>query len=248
MTEVPLTGGNMGAVSRLGGEVRRRAGEWTPAVHALLTTYERAGIGATPRVLGLTPDGRERLTYLPGVVPAYPLPAWVWSDEVLVDAARLLRRLHDASVGLAQSSEPLTWRSPVREPVEVVCHNDFAPYNLVFAEGRLAGVIDFDYASPGPRSWDLAYLAYRLAPLTGWFEPDEPSGEVERSNRVERLLDVYGFDSSVAELLPVVATRLAALADFSEAAAESLANPDLLEHAAGYRADAARISSGRLAP
>ena len=246
MTEVPLTGGNMGAVTRLGDEVRRAAGEWTPAVHALLDAYARAGITATPRVVGTTADGRERLSYLPGLVPD-SLPPWLWTDAVLVDAARLLRRLHDASLELARApSASLIWRSPVREPVEVVCHNDFAPYNLVFTDARLTGVIDFDYASPGPRSWDLAYLAYRLAPLTGWTNPDEPASETERRTRVARLLETYGTELSVADLLPVVVARLEALAAFSESAAVTLGNPELIEHAAGYRADAQRIASGIL--
>ncbi|HQY99938.1 MAG TPA: phosphotransferase [Propionicimonas sp.] len=244
--ETPLTGGNMGSVTRLGDEVLRPAGEWTPLVDRLLRAYADAGIDETPRVLGLTADGRERLSYLPGVVPSDPMPAWVWSDAVLADAARLLRRLHDASVRLV--GESTAWRSPVREPVEVVCHNDFAPYNMVFSDGRLSGVIDFDYASPGPRFWDLAYLAYRLVPLTGWRDPLEPGTDLARTERLSRLIEAYDVKCSAEELLAVVVARLDALADFSEAAAVRLGNPELADHATGYRADAKRIASGRLAP
>lgn len=218
-------------------------------MHRLLRTYADAGLTQTPRALGLTTDGRERLSFVPGVVPSDPMPAWVWSDAVLADAARLLRRLHDASIELArqQSTEPLVWRSPVREPIDVICHNDFAPYNLVFTDGRLTGVIDFDYASPGPRIWDVAYLAYRLAPLTGWHDPGEP-GTGARADRLSRLIDAYELGCSTEELLVVVVARLRALADFSDAAAVRLGNPELAEHAVGYRADAKRIASGRLTP
>ncbi|MGC3995027.1 MAG: aminoglycoside phosphotransferase family protein [Propionicimonas sp.] len=241
--EQPLAGGNMGPVTRLGDEVRRVAGPWTPNVHRLLELYASAGIAGTPRPLGFTDDGRERLSFVAGVVPAYPMPAWVWSAEVLDDAARLLRRLHDASLPLAGVRDG--WRAPVREPAEVVCHNDFAPYNLVFVHGRLAGVIDFDYATPGPRAWDLSYLAYRLVPLTGWTDPAEPPGEARRE-RLERLLATYGSPLSADDLLPVVVERLHALADFSDEASVRLANPELAEHARGYRDDAARITSGVL--
>lgn len=243
--EEPLAGGTMGPVSRRGDEVLRTAGPWTPTIHRLLQLYADSGIEETPRALGYTGDGRERLGYLPGTVPGYPMPGWVWTGSVLDDAARLLRRLHDASPPLAVVAQG--WRSPVREPAEVVCHNDFAPYNLVFDGGRLTGVIDFDYCSPGPRLWDLAYLAYRVAPLTGALET-EPFTSSERVGRLRRLLASYGCLASVDELLAVVVSRLRALADFSDAAAVELGNPELARHAAGYREDAARLASGRLVP
>ncbi len=171
----------MGPVSRRGDEVLRTAGPWTANVHRLLQLCADVGVEGIPRALGYTEDGRERLSYLRGTVPAYPMPDWVWTGRVLDDAARLLRGLHDASVPLAGITEG--WRSPVRQPAEVVCHNDFAPYNLVFDDGRLVGVIDFDYCSPGSRIWDLAYLAYRLAPLTGALD-SEPFTTREREDRL----------------------------------------------------------------
>lgn len=232
----------MGPVTRFGDEVRRQAGPWTANVHRLLELYASAGIAETPRPLGFTEDGRERLTFLPGDVPNYPMPAWAWNESVLHGAGRLLRRLHDASVPLAGVRDG--WRSPVREPAEVVCHNDFAPYNLVFSAGGLTGVIDFDYSSPGPRVWDLAYLAYRLVPLTGWTEPGEPTGP-ERGRRLARLIDAYGIELGPSELVDVVVDRLDALAEFSDEASVRLSNPELAEHAANYRADATRLRSRR---
>ncbi len=242
--EVPLAGGNMGPVTRIGDEVRRIAGPWTPNVHRLLELCAAAGIAEVPRPRGYTDDGRERLTYLAGTVPTYPMPDAVWSESALRDAARLLRRLHDASVPLAGVRDG--WRSPVREPAEVVCHNDFAPYNLVFDTDRLVGVIDFDYCSPGPRSWDLAYLAYRLAPLTGPQEPGGPAGDGERASRLTRLIEAYDLAVGPSELVAVVVDRLLVLAAFSDAAAAGLGNPELREHAAGYRADAERLAAWRV--
>lgn len=242
MDEQALSGGNMGPVTRFGDEVRRQAGPWTANVHRLLELYAAAGVEGTPRPLGFTGDGRERLTFLPGEVPNYPMPTWVWDESVLRGAAELLRRLHDASVPLADTEDG--WRSPVREPAEVVCHNDFAPYNLVFGDRRLTGVVDFDYCSPGPRVWDLAYLAYRLVPLTGWTEPGEPTGP-ERGRRLARLIEAYGLELTPSTLVEVVVDRLDALAEFSDEASVRLSNPELAEHAAGYRADAIRLRSWR---
>jgi len=237
--EIPLAGGNMGTVTRLGDEVRRQAGPWTANVHRLLRAFADAGIEATPRPLGFTADGRERLSFLPGTVANEPA-AWLWSDAVLTGVARLVRRLHDASVPLATLSDG--WRSPVHSPAEVVCHNDVAPYNLVFDDGRPTGLIDFDYASPGPRAWELAYLAYTLVPLNS--EPVFTASE--RATRLHALVRAYGPGPSAGDVLAAVPLKLDELAAFSDRMAAELGHPDLRLHAAGYRADAGRLRAGRL--
>jgi len=62
--EIPL-GGNLNEAVRIGNTVRRRAGPWTPAVHALLRFLEHEGFPA-PRVLGIDERHREILTYIEG--------------------------------------------------------------------------------------------------------------------------------------------------------------------------------------
>ncbi|WP_459383530.1 phosphotransferase [Arthrobacter humicola] len=161
--EEVLTGGNSTLVTRVGRTVRRTAGPWTPAVHSLLEALRHAGVTEVPQALGMDEHGREVLSFIDGDAAHYPLPDWIWDPSVLRDAGALLRRIHDASVGLARAG--LSWQLPTHQPAEVVCHNDAAPYNMVFADGRLTALIDFDTASPGPRIWDFAYLAYRLVPL-----------------------------------------------------------------------------------
>lgn len=158
-----LAGGNSTLVTRIGQTVRRGAGPWTPAVHAFLDVLRAAGITEVPEALGMDHHGREVLTFMPGEAAHYPLPQWVWDPSILHDAGTLLRRIHDASVGIVRAD--LQWQLPTHQPAEVVCHNDVAPYNMVFRHGQLVGLIDFDTASPGPRVWDFAYLAYRLVPL-----------------------------------------------------------------------------------
>jgi hypothetical protein len=70
--EIPLAGGNVsGGVVRVGDTVRRPAGPWTPAVHALLDHLHAVGFRGAPRPLGLDDRGREVLTYVPGPV-AHP--------------------------------------------------------------------------------------------------------------------------------------------------------------------------------
>jgi len=65
--EVRLPGGSVSGAVRVGGTVRRPAGPWTPAVHALLS-YLTVRVPGIPRVLGRDERHREVLTYLPGRV------------------------------------------------------------------------------------------------------------------------------------------------------------------------------------
>jgi Ser/Thr protein kinase RdoA (MazF antagonist) len=133
----------------------------------------------------------------------------------------------------------------------VVCHNDFAPYNFVFTDERLTAVIDVDMASPGSRAWDLAYLAYRLAPLGDPANPDAlPSDPSERRRRLRLLCAAYAGAHPVADadpdaVLRQAPPRLLELADSSDARASVL--PALAAHARLYRADAAWITANRAA-
>lgn len=211
-TEEILAGGNMTAVARVGATVRRTAGAWTPQVHRLLAHLRAAGIHEAPAPLGFDAQGREILTFIPGLVGNDPIPALLRTDEVLVSAARLLRRIHDATADVAASWLD-GWQAPIREPVEVICHGDFAPYNCVFDEGKLVGIIDFDHAHPGSRLWDLAYALYRFAPITDPSNPDGYGATAEQCRRVRLFCDEYGLQER-AQLLQVVKARLAYMADY----------------------------------
>ncbi|WP_345750185.1 phosphotransferase [Microbacterium rhizophilus] len=236
MDEVILTGGNMMPVVRIGDTVRRETGPWTPAVHALLDRCEAAGVEGVPRARGVDERGREVLSFVPGDVLADAAAEILWSRDVLVEAARLMRRIHDAGAGLVGA--PLSWRAPAHAPAEVICHNDFAPYNLLMSGGTLAGAIDFDFASPGPRLWDVAYLAYRIAPLA----EDAPGFDPERFGspvaRVGELVTAYGADWSATEVRAAAAARLDELAAFTEDRAADTGRADLAVHAVMYRRDA----------
>ena len=232
-----LRGGNTGEVVRDGDTVSRPSGEWTPAVHRLLHHLDTAGVPGVPKPMGITTYRREVLSFVTGVVPTYRMPGWVWSQTALESSAQLLRRVHDATAG-ADLQGP--WRSAIHEPVEVICHNDFATYNLVFEGESVVGVIDWDFASPGPRLWDLAYLAYRIVPLSCGDRRDGFTDE-ERERRLRHLIAAYGWDGEPRDVISVLHERLVELAAFSDDMAIGLGKPELGEHAKLYRYDAARL-------
>lgn len=205
----PLTGGTVTPVVRVGDTVRRATGPWSPAVHALLRHLADRGFPGAPRFLGLDDRGREILTYLPGEVTVDGPPAGLHTSAALRGAAELLRAFHDASIGLTGPA-PDDWQLQVGAPVggPVICHNDVGPYNAVYRGGRPVAFIDWDFAAPGPREWDVAYALWRFVPLyddaacarLGW--PVVPRGP-----RIARFLDAYGLDRP-ADLAELVLRRM----------------------------------------
>ena len=241
--EQELTGGNTTGVVRIGDTVHREAGPWTPTIQRLLAHVRAAGVTEVPEPLGIDGQGREIVSYLPGDVPGWPAPAWLWSADVLVEAGRLLRRFHDATAGFPRSDA--VWRLPATEPAEVICHNDAAPYNMVFRDGRLVGLFDLDTASPGPRVRDLAYLAYRIAPFSAdaFAGAGYAVGHVDPMARLDTLTEAYGTPFRRAEVLDAMVDKLHDLAFWSTARADDGGPEELREHAAMYRADAGRIAA-----
>jgi hypothetical protein len=244
--EVEMTGGNMTAVVRVGDTVRRTAGPWTPTIHAFMRHLRASGFGHVPEPLGIDERGREIISLLPGAPANYPLPAFAWSDATLSAVARFLRAFHDASTAFVPPAGG-RWQWAAHEPVEVICHNDFAPYNLMFEDGRLTGVIDLDLASPGPRVWDMAYTAYRFVPLTDPANPDAPfPGADEQARRLAAFCAAYGDESiKPSDVLHAAAAKLRELVAFieREAAAGNAAQKAVLDRGDVliYRRDIAHI-------
>lgn len=239
--DVALAGGNMSEVVRRGQAVHRTTGPWTPTIHRLLDHFHARGVEWLPRPLGFDERGREVLTYLPGTVPSYPMPSWVWSETVLIEAGGRLAQVHRASADFDASGA--VWQLPAHAPAEVVCLNDVAPYNMVFDDAhQLTGFIDLDTASPGPRAWDLAYLAYRLAPLSQFEDTGAGSPSmVFRRRRLELLCQSYAEAGdrvrvSPSDVLHSTITRLEDLAAFTAARAADGAT-QIASHVQGYHAD-----------
>src|SRR5690606_32121204 len=81
--EEMLSGGNDGQTTRHGDRVYRTAGPWTPGVQRLMRHLRDAGLDWVPEPLGMDDRGREIVQFLPGEVPNYPLPAYVWNERTL---------------------------------------------------------------------------------------------------------------------------------------------------------------------
>src|SRR5487761_980068 len=210
-TGVPLGGGNMSSgVVRVGDTVRRPAGPWTPAVHALLTHLHDAGFRGAPRPLGIDGQGREILTFVPGTV------AWPDHFDLLDDdgelrrAARLIREFHDAVTGFAPPPGAHWQALMPAHGNEIIAHHDLASWNLVIGDRQWA-FIDWDTAAPGTRLWDLAYAMHGFVPLSA-----DPAFQRDDAGRRLRLIaDAYDLpDGQRHDIVPLLGRRTQAMHAF----------------------------------
>jgi Phosphotransferase enzyme family len=212
--EERLDGGNAGGAVRVGDTVRRAAGPWTPAVHALLSHLASKGFAGCPRPLGIDWQGREILTFVQGqtVGSALPWPGWAYAEDTLVQVARWLRCYHTVVADFVPPEEAVwrlggQWRRGL-----VIGHNDASPYNAVWRAGRLAGFIDWDMAGPVCREWDVAFAAFGWVPMHARHVAAREgfTDFGSRPRRLRRFLAEYGWAGTVDGFLDVVRARVSA--------------------------------------
>ncbi|WP_320774008.1 phosphotransferase [Streptomyces sp. CRN 30] len=181
MLELPLPGGFVNTVVRVGDTVRRPPPDRADFVHGLLRLLQTRDWPGAPRLLGTDERGRDIFGHLDGHVAwEERQPADVTSDESLAAAARLVREFHDLTAG-----------TPLAGDREVVCHNDLSPRNTVYrpVEGRLRPVafLDWDLAAPGPRLHDVAHVCWQYAGL------GPAADAADAARRVRLIADGYGL-------------------------------------------------------
>lgn len=98
----------------------------------------------------------------------------------------------------------------------VVCHNDVCPENVVFRDGVAVALLDFDFAAPGRRVFDVASFARMCVPIDS---PDNAAKTGRRSldpvSRLRVVADAYGLDAPARTgLLEVLDEQLATGGDF----------------------------------
>jgi hypothetical protein len=194
-------------IVRVGDTVRRPTGWWTPAVQTLLRHLQDVGFPYAPRPGGVDSAGREVVSYIAGASGA---TGWyrIHSEGGLRRFATLLREYHEAVRDFRPNAD-LEWAIRSSDPPELVCHNDFGPWNLVYDGDDPVGILDWDFAAPGPRRNDIAYaLEYAIpfrddATARSWHHFAEVP---DRRVRMEAFADAYGL-TSTAELVDDVIER-----------------------------------------
>jgi len=210
-------------IVRVGDTVRRPSGWWTPAVQALLQHLADVGFAYAPRPGGIDSEGREVLSYVAGESGA---TGWyrIHSDRGLRRFATLLREYHEAVKDFRPDPD-LEWALQTSDPQELVCHNDFGPWNLVWEGDEPVGIIDWDFAAPGPRSNDISYaLEYAVpfrddATALSWHHFAEVP---DRRARLEVFAEAYGLTDTVGLVDEVIDRQRLTITHVQELAARGL--------------------------
>ncbi|MER7461249.1 phosphotransferase [Micromonospora sp. NPDC126480] len=198
--EEPLTGNVTMGVVRVGDTVRRPVGPWTESVDALLSHLHAVGFNAAPRPLGRDEKGRQVLEYVPGQLGA---DSGTYSPPELSSIGRMLAELHEALASFAPPPSAVWNQAIPPDREEIICHNDVAPWNLVKSPVRGWVLIDWDFAAPGSRLWDIAYAAQSMAGLRA----DRPVSE--SAARLRAIVDGYVLDEVSRSALAVMLGRRA---------------------------------------
>jgi hypothetical protein len=179
------------------GIVLREAGPWTPGLLALLRHLEGAGFDAAPRVLsdGLSEDGRETLSFVEAESP-HPR---AWDESSVACIGQILADLHEATTSFRVPPD-VEWHSSFLRALPgddiVIGHGDTGPWNWIAREGTPVALVDWEFAGPVDRMWELAQATWLNAQL----HDDDiaqrqglPPLEV-RARQARAILDGYGLD------------------------------------------------------
>jgi hypothetical protein len=158
--------GEFGNAARSGDVVLKPAGDWGPAVIALLRHLESAGFTGAPRVVGdgYAADGRLAVTYIEGTSPQ----PYAWPTSTVGEIGVLLRGLHNATrtfVPPPGARWKPWWMHDLAGDDPVIGHCDLGPWNIVGPPGTPAAFIDWEYAGPVDPLWELAEVVWLNAQL-----------------------------------------------------------------------------------
>jgi hypothetical protein len=184
MGEERLEGGYADGAVRVGDTVRRPAGPWTPAVHALLAC----------------------------LADRKPRPAWVHAEDTLVQVARWMRDYHQVVADFIPPPGAVWREGGTWSPGLIIAHNDATTHNAAWCQGKLTGFFDWDFAGPATPEWDLALAAFTWVPLHVRYvvAAEGFTDFAARPRRLDRFLGTYGWSGTTGEFLDVVEARMTA--------------------------------------
>lgn len=206
--ETPISGGrlNRGRLFRLGDLVLRPADE-DVAVEQVIVEVGKVFQGI-PQTFGRDSHGRLKLEWVEGESVEVSEEDNDHGKTRLLSVGALLRDLHDSTEGAV--TETVSAFRDSLDPSgikEVICHGDAGPGNIVFRNGAAFALIDWEMASPGRRSWDLAMALRYWAPFRNPANKKPAELLLDPWQRAQWILDGYAASDvlrlETVKLLPL---------------------------------------------
>jgi hypothetical protein len=142
------------------------------------------------------------LGFLPGQASNWPWPAALIETAGARKVGEFLAGYHAAVADFVPPS-PAVWRHGPQPlgPGEVALHGDFAPHNLIWEGGELAGAIDFELARPGAPLEDAGFCVVRAACFRDDARTRAMGFATPPDRRARLAAFAAGYGAPVAELL-----------------------------------------------
>ncbi len=173
---------------KIGDTVHRQITENSEYIHKLLQFLEAKNYTWAPKYLGMDEQGREIIEYVEGYVPhGQEVPLATWSTETMSEIFQQIRKLHDITAGTELAADE-----------ECAIHGDLNYSNTVYRDGRAVKFIDWDFARPGRRMYDVAYAIDQYLSIG---EYEDETGAVGRARIARKLADAYGLSLAQRALL-----------------------------------------------
>lgn len=206
--EIPISGGrlNRGRLVRLGDFVLRPADE-SVEVEEVVIEVGKVFRGV-PKTFGRDSSSRLKLEWIDGESADLFQGDEEQSKALLISVGALLRDLHDSTEGAVTNRVAIFRDSLDPSGVqEVVCHGDAGPGNVIFRDGIAFALIDWEMASPGRRSWELATALRYWAPFRSPANKAAAELLLDPWQRAEWILDGYAASDDLrletVKLLPL---------------------------------------------
>jgi Ser/Thr protein kinase RdoA (MazF antagonist) len=109
------------------------------------------------------------VSWIDGIVPTPGVHAWTISEEALQSIGVLIADFRGAVSSYPNNADDSWFYGPpvpgVFATTGVIGHNDVDFGNVVFRDHNAVALIDFDFAGPSDRVWEVAVAAYYLVPV-----------------------------------------------------------------------------------
>lgn len=190
--EISISGGrlNRGRLVRLGDFVLRPADE-DVEVEKIIIEVGKVFRGV-PKTFGRDLTGRLKLEWIEGESGELVDEDAEESKTRLESVGALLRDLHDSTEATVREQVSIFRDSLDPSGIqEVICHGDAGPGNTIFRGGIAIALIDWEMASPGRRSWDLATALRYWGPFRNPANKKPAELRLDSWQRATWILDGY---------------------------------------------------------